>query len=709
MTPEEKQLILDYRENLLVEVSNELETHGLTGKEAFARYAFDELEQSEIVDDFEPAFFDLTKGHKKYHLNGYSFSEIDGFLNLFIVVYCGDIGPKSFGTSDIRKSLDSVINFVIDKDIIKQFSSEATEYLDCIQIIDEYSRTSDVSIRKYRIFVLTDTFISTPAKKLKVDNIKGIPAEALFFDIQKLYELSIAQEGRGTVKIDFNKFAPWKVHCVPAGESSPPKKFQYKSYIGVIPGVILADIYDNFGARLLEGNVRSFLSTKGSVNKKIRETLLRYPEQFFVFNNGISVTASNVLFDREGNLVYAEEFQIINGGQTTACISNTRYCDKDKVDLSKVNVLMKLLVTQESMVEDDKLKLLAEVSRASNQQNKVSDADFFSTHPFHVTMEKLSEITPAPSLSATQLRTYWFYERARGQYNQKQMKLSKAERAEFKKTYPTKQKITKTDLAKYRYSWEEKPYLVSKGAQSNFQSFAQEISALWDKGDNERAKFNAQYFKNTVSIAIMFNAIGNIVSNQLWYTGSFRANIVTYSMSMLHYLLRNQFKDRVLDLDRIWRTQDIPLTLKQVFKDLTTKVYEEIINTRNGIVNFTQRCKQKAFWETIQANVSLDLMKFQKFEQLLVELEEQKREDKTAKSIGKMMFGVELQTVVISKGPDFWRRVRDFATQDKHIGLVMKEESALTVAISGKIPPDFVCKILLSLLRKCQENGFNEE
>lgn len=709
MTPEEKQLILDYRENLMVEVSNELETHGLTGEEAFARYAVDELEQSEIVDDFEPAFFDLSKGRRRYHLNGYSFSTVDGFLNLFVVAYYGDIEPKSLGTADIRKTLNEVINFVIDKDIIKQFSSEANEYLDCIQIIDDYSGDSDDSIRKYRIFILTDSFVSEPAKKLKIDDVNGIPVEPLVFDIQKLYELSIAQEGRGTVKIDFNEFTPWKVHCVPAGESCTPNKYQYKSYIGVVPGIVLADIYDNFGARLLEGNVRSFLSTKGSVNKKIRETLLRFPEQFFAFNNGISVTASNVSFDSEGNLVYAEEFQIINGGQTTACISNTRFCDKDKVDLSKVNVLMKLTVTQGGMVEDDKQKLLADISRASNQQNKVSDADFFSTHPFHVAIEKISEITPAPSVSATQLRTYWFYERARGQYNQKQMKLNKTQRAEFKKTYPAKQKITKTDLAKYRYSWEEKPYLVSKGAQSNFQSFAQDISALWEKGDNERAKFNAQYFKNTVSMAIMFNAIGDIVSHQPWYTGSFRANIVTYSMSMLHCLLRNQFKHRVLELDRIWRTQALPLVLEKVFNILTTKVYEEIINTRSGIVNFTQRCKQKGFWEAMQVNINLDLMEFQGFEQLLIELEDQKREDKAARSIGKMMFGVELQTMVISKSSGFWSKVRDFATQDKHVGLLMKEESALTTVINGRIPPDFTCKILQSLLRRCQENGFNEE
>ena len=705
----DNQEILEYRENLLVDVKNEFETHGTSEEEAFAQFAINELEQSEIIDDCELSYYNQTIEKKTYHINGYSLSTIDGFLNLFVTKYIGDTEPETLGLADIRKTLESVINFIIDRKTISKLSSEANEYLDCIQVINDYSGVSDNSIRKYRIFILTDAFATDPAKKITVDDINGIPVEPLVFDIQRIYDLSTAQESRGTVKIDFSEYLPWKIHCVKAGQSTFPNKYQYESYIGIMPGVVLADIYDLHGARLLEGNVRSFLSTKGSVNKKIRETLLRTPEQFFAFNNGISVTASNVLFDNDGNLNYAEEFQIINGGQTTACISHARYWDKDKVDLTKVNVLMKLTVTQETMIDDDKQSLLEAISRASNQQNKVSDADFSSTHPFHIAIEKIAEMTPAPSISATQLRTYWFYERARGQYNQKQMKLNKSQRVDFKKEFPTKQKITKTDLAKYRYSWEEKPYSVSKGAQSNFQSFASEIETLWDKGDNERAKYNIQYFKNTVALAIMFNSIGDIVSAQSWYTGSFRANIVTYTMSIFHHFLISQYPDKVFNLDIIWRNQQLPPTLQKIFKALSYEVYNEIINTRNGIVNFTQRCKQKSFWESMKSCVNFNLSDYPDLEQYFTDIDDHKQEDKKARSIGKLMHGVELQSMVISKGADFWIRVRDFANSDRNIELLSKEESALTTVITGKIPPDFVCKTLQSLLRKCQENGFNEE
>ena len=366
---------------------------------------------------------------------------------------------------------------------------------------------------------------------------------------------------------------------------------------------------------------------------------------------------------------------------------------------------MKLTVTKDGMYDDDKQLLLRTISRASNQQNKVSDADFFSTHPFHVQIEKFAEITPAPSVSATQLRTYWFYERARGQYTQRQMKLSRAQKEAFKKEYPPSQKITKTDLAKYRYSWDGKPYLVSKGAQSNFQAFAQEVSAAWEKGANERAKYNVQYFRDTVSLAIMFKSVEEIVSDQDWYTGSFRANIVTYSIAMLHRLIVDQFPNKVLDLDCLWRMQELPPVLVKIFKKITEKVYAEIVNERSGVTNYTQRCKQKAFWEKMPDYVNVVLSGYPALGQLLIGKDEQRVVEKKAQKIGKMLSGVDLQTRVIAKGPAFWKEVLDFAYEHKRVGVLEKEQTALTTVIRGNIPSEFACKSLQALLRRCQENG----
>ena len=703
-----EQDALEYRGELLIDIQNELALNGKTGEEAFAERATFELEQSELIDDYNPAFFDNgLPGKRHCHINGYSFSAVDGFLNLFVTKYSGDEVPERMGLPDVRPTVEAAINFIVDRKQLKENASDATDYVDCIELMDSHMGNTESSIRKFRIYLLTDGVVTDNVRKARFPDIDGKPVELFAYDIVSIYGLTIAGEGRGTLQIDFEDFNPLVVHCVPAGESGGTNQFHYESYMGVMPGVVLADIYDEYGARLLEGNVRSFLSTKGAVNKKIRETILRSPEQFFAFNNGISVTASNVKFDDSGNLSYAEEFQIINGGQTTASLSNARF--SDKADLSKINVLMKLTVTRDDMDADAKQNLLATISRASNQQNKVSDADFFSTHPFHVAIEKISEMTPAPAISPGQIRSYWFYERARGQYIQRQMKMTKAKREAFKKEYPTKQKITKTDLAKFRYSWDGKPYLVSKGAQSNFQSFAQEISTLWDKGESERAKLNnPQYFKDTVSLAIMYNQVGAIVSEQPWYTGSFRANIVTYSIAMLKCLLAAQYPEYVLNFDIIWRNQDLPPLLKKIFVKLTKLVYEEIINDRSGITNFTQRCKQKNFWESMPNHVLLDLSAFGDIKRLLVTNATKTRTDKQAQKVGRLLSGVELQRFVIEKGSTFWSEVRQFAYENRKVGLLPKEQSALTTAVRGGLPPDFACKTLFGLYRRCQENGFRD-
>ena len=53
-----------------------------------------------------------------------------------------------------------------------------------------------------------------------------------------------------------------------------------KAYLGVMPAEILSRIYDEFGQRLLEGNVRTFLDFRGGVNRGLRHTLLTEPKLF---------------------------------------------------------------------------------------------------------------------------------------------------------------------------------------------------------------------------------------------------------------------------------------------------------------------------------------------------------------------------------------------------------------------------------------------
>lgn len=113
---------------------------------------------------------------------------------------------------------------------------------------------------------------------------------------------------------------------------------QYDSYLAIVPGKFLSDIYKKYSSSLLESNVRSFLKFNGGVNKGIRGTILNQKSRFFTYNNGISTTASAIEVDRgkNGELIITAftNLQIINGGQTTATLAATSI--KNNADLSGI-------------------------------------------------------------------------------------------------------------------------------------------------------------------------------------------------------------------------------------------------------------------------------------------------------------------------------------------------------------------------------------
>ena len=133
-------------------------------------------------------------------------------------------------------------------------------------------------IRKYRLLIFTDADVSDTLKNLDNLDIGGIPAECQIWDIERLFRVCCSDLGRQNIEIDFREYIPEGIPCLEASSASTA---EYNSYLCIIPGKVLADIYDKYGSQLLEGNVRSFLSTKVAVNNKIRETILKCPSMFF--------------------------------------------------------------------------------------------------------------------------------------------------------------------------------------------------------------------------------------------------------------------------------------------------------------------------------------------------------------------------------------------------------------------------------------------
>lgn len=100
-------------------------------------------------------------------------------------------------------------------------------------------------------------------------------------------------------------------------------------------------------------------------------------------------------------------------------------------------------------------------------------------------MEEYSRKTPAPAVQGNQYQQYWYYERAKGQYNQGKMKFKpkSSQMKQYEMRYPAGQVIKLVDLAKYMEIYNCVPHIVSKGKQALVGAFSNEIKKQWDKND----------------------------------------------------------------------------------------------------------------------------------------------------------------------------------------------------------------------------------
>lgn len=659
--------------------------------ENMAQYLID----IEVIPEFYPSFYKGQKGSHKYRVDGYVLDEFDYTMNLIVADYVGIDEERTLTNTNAKtmfKQLRYFIDIATNTDLYKEIEISTP----CSDLVDMLRSTRD-RVRKYRLFIFTDADMSSAIKTIDIEDCNGIPVEGQIWDIERLFRVCCSEQGRQVIEIDFTEYCEGGIPCL---EASSAMTEQYSSYLGVIPGKVLADIYDKYGSKLLEGNVRSFLSTKVAVNKKIRATILNSPEMFFAFNNGISATAMDVQIEatNQGKFIkFARDFQIINGGQTTASISNARY--KDKASLDNIYVQMKLTAIDESTQEESD-ELIRNISRSSNSQNKVSDADFFASHPFHRRMEQISRHMFAPASSGAQYETKWFYERARGQYLQEQMRMTPAKKKQFELQHPKNKVIKKTDLAKVQNTWRGNPQIVSKGAQTNFASFAEWINDEWEKNDTQ---FNERYFQSTAALLLMFQLLEKQIPKQEWYEGGYRANVIYYTVALFHKLLKEQFGEIDLDLIYIWNKQEVPEIIASTLIDLSKGVFYKITDPARRVINVTQWCKRNECWEEVK---NLEYTLPRTIESYLITCNEAKTAEKHAKKEQRIVNDINAQVEVVKYSSEDWKRLSEFAVNNHLVGSADIAALSIACKIPSKIPNSVQSKKLLELLDKAVQEGF---
>ncbi len=576
-------------------------------QEIINKAAIDETEDfrenifTQIYIDFLCEAAEIEDGNVCYHeargikVNGYSISEDENSMVIFVSIYKNSPSLFSVAPSDALAMINRAKQFYLRA--IKNYQIDIEEAYGAFDLARSIYECRD-KITEVRLVLFTNgTIRSTVLGMEEVDGVTFIPT---IWDIERIYRVNTSGAAREKIEFDLMELAGKKLEAIKV--SIPEEKHilkdgkeetsgGYVSYLTVFPGDVLYKIYERYDARLLEKNVRAFLQARGGVNKGIKTTILEYPEMFLAYNNGISATAEQIFIenDKENTCTITglSDFQIVNGGQTTASVFNS--CIKDKTPLDKIYVQAKITVlSDQSHME----QVVSRISACANTQNKVQLADFSANDEFHQAIERLSRTVWAPARSGGEQQTKWFYERARGQYADTRSREKNVKY--FDAIYPKEQYFDKLELARYENVWDQLPHVTSKGGQAGFRDFTIRLK--------KKGKFipDQNYYQELIAKAIIYRRIRKIVKGNKYFKG-FWANIADYTAAYISFKTAQR-----IDLQKIWKQQATTEAFDNMAELVSIAIYRYLTETRTD-VNTTQWCKQEKCWNEVKEKIDISL------------------------------------------------------------------------------------------------------
>ncbi len=531
---------------------------------------------------FEPqvCHYSAKVGNANLRLSGYAMSEDADQLDLFVSLYGGVDDVTPITDTETKTAADQCLRFLsrcTEGRLASTMDESNDAYALTLTIQECYANLDQI-----RVYVLTDR--QAKAKNFKPRDIAGKTVKLEVMDIERLHRHWSEGKPRDELVVNFEEVSGGALPCI----YIPGDVAEYDYAMTAIPAEALRFVYEKYGARLLEANVRAFLSATGKVNKGIRDTLKDAPERFMAYNNGIVIVADEVHLGRTSDggpgILWLKGMQIVNGGQTTASIYFTKK-KTPEVELGRVRVPAKIIVlhSNDTVAEEG---LISDISKYANSQNSVKLSDLSANKPFHVQLENLALSTYCPDGIGR-----WFYERAAGSYNVMLARegTTPARLRQLRDAVPTSRKITKTDLAKFLNAWAQKPDVVSFGAQKNFERFMAELTE--NGTENTVPLPDVPGYKQMIAKAILFKKTQSLVRPLFQ---AFQANVTAYVVA----LVANRLGQR-LDLDKIWQRQDISSELRLQIQTWAGEVNRMLHESAGGRM-ISEWAKKAECWEAVR-------------------------------------------------------------------------------------------------------------
>lgn len=599
-------------------------------------------------------------GQIDWKINGYclrdSFQEYQGkeyfeTLDLFITVFRNGDFNFSFTKADFDKTVNHVKKFLNAalKKHINYLEKSNKELIEFVEVVGKQNKLFD----RVTINIITNgTSKGDYGKTIKVGGFDDLIIGIELWDLERLFRINEVNVVREPIKIELTEFLKEGVIGLEALEI-PDDGSGYQCFLAIVPGYLLADLYKKFSSELLESNVRAFLGQTGKFNKGIRDTIRSNPQMFLPYNNGITATAQEVKVANENGRIFLqslEDFQIVNGGQTTASLFHTRKKYSSEVDLEKVNVQMKLTVIKDPEIKNVEVPLIA---RFANSQNKVSELDLSSNNPFFVEIEKLSRRNYVINVDNPRQQIIWFFERVKGQYKENLNRRTPAQQRKFKELNPFRCKFLKSDISKFIHIWEQKPFFVSRGSQKNFIEYTKSINQRVEKNDMPGDNF----YKKLIANAILFQKADKLFGRKnVDAIGDtmLKSFTVAYSLSYLHFITDNR-----IDLESIYNNQTVEENVSNTISIILKEVYNYLTSESPGLVS--EFAKREDTWTKLkERKLKIDIGDIN----LLSESEKAKLDFEKSEEELSLNEEIRLKDLILNLGINFWDGFRIYI--EKH-------------------------------------------
>lgn len=679
----------DFRQNLIADISAEAEENSQYRAMQYLETVTNSLASFEKCPVAVPCFFERTgRRNRKLLIHGYNYDDFDNTMSLFVCDYSGLPEMTTITKTAFKEYINHVVAFIEDS-----LSGDVEEIVDSAD--DGYGLAQDIrknggNIERYFIYVISDRKRSDQFNTFEEKEIDGKRLVCRILDIEYYYDSLMEESEPDSIVINVNATSGYDgIPCMDASVGD----LDFSSYLSVVPGKFIAKIYQEYGSKLLDSNVRSYLGLTGDTNKGIRRTIQENPELFFAYNNGITTTATSIKRDGNGNIIEFENFQIVNGGQTTVSIFNE--WKKNNLAVEALYVPMKLTVAS----PEEAKKIVPNISKFANTQNAVKKSDLDSNTEFQKMMQHFSRNTRIPQSNESMGSRKWYYERTRNQFNTDPQSITDA--YNFKRQYDKKRKVDKLDFAKYRYMIEMRPDIVAKGKEDCYNKyFKPEIAKIWEEN---RDYFNVNYYKETIAMIILYKAVYVEIPKREWFNGrsSIKASLTFYPISKVLYELSS--REQRLDLMRIWENQSVDdtvmrqiLSFARSFADyIDRKVMDE------GKLA-TQWVKRAECWEDVKS-LSMDfdpeVLRYS------VSVNQYTASYNKAEIIEKEVRNTAAKDSVVIRQPMFWKQLQTWFEKNVRL-LTAAEKSVVTKAINRNNLSDRQVQMLQRLMEEAKSHGF---